>query len=188
MTGGPERPAPSSAPRDKLIAAAGELIGEIGWGSVSTRRVAERAGLNPGLVHYHFAGIDELRRVAAIRGVREFFQGPIEEALGHAEPSVAIAALLDALSPAEPRDSRLLLLYESLVAASRDDALRAEIAAPLAELRRLLTAWLTDRAVTDPEATAVTMTAAIDGYLLQRSLDPTLEPGPLIAGLSRLLR
>jgi hypothetical protein len=34
---------------------------------------------------------------------------------------------------------------------------------------------------------AVTVTAAIDGYLLQRALDPSLRPGPLLAGLSRLL-
>lgn len=187
MTGGPDRPGPRPTPHDRLVVAAGELIGEIGWGSVSTRRVAERAGLNPGLVHYHFAGIDELRRVAAIRGVREFFDGPIEDALAQTEPGAAITALITAMSPADPRDSRLLLLYESLVAASRDDELRAEIAAPLAELRRLLTTWLTDRGVTDPEATAVTMTAAIDGYLLQRSLDPSLDPAPLITGLHKLL-
>lgn len=34
----------------------------------------------------------------------------------------------------------------------------------------------------------MTLTAAIDGYLLQRSLDPSVEPGPLIDGLVALVR
>jgi AcrR family transcriptional regulator len=179
---------PNSATAERLVVAAGELIAEIGWGSVSTRRVAERAGLNPGLVHYHFSSVDELRRVAAVRGVREFFEEPVEQALSHAEGSEAISALLTALSPAGPSDPRLNLLHESLVAANRDEWLRREIAGSITELRGLLTSWLTARAVNDPEAIAVTITTAIDGYLLQRSLDPSLEPGPLIRGLSRLLR
>ncbi len=81
-----------------------------------------------------------------------------------------------------------MLLYESLVAASRDDHLRAEIAAPLAEFRRYLGDWLASRGVCNPEAAAVTITAATDGYLLQRALDPSIEPGPLIQGLSKLIQ
>lgn len=34
----------------------------------------------------------------------------------------------------------------------------------------------------------MTLTAAIDGYLLQRSLDPSVEPDPLIEGLVGLVR
>jgi AcrR family transcriptional regulator len=188
VTDDTRRSASGTATHDKLVEAAAELIAEIGWGSVSTRRVAERAGLNPGVVHYHFSNVAELRRAAAVKGVREYFQGPVEEALGRDEPTGAIAALCAAMTPTDPRDPRLALLYESLVAANRDDVLRAEIAALLAGLRKRLTTWLSDRVTVDPEAAAVTITAAIDGYLLQRSLDPSLEPGPLITGLNGLLR
>ena len=37
--------------RAHLLAAARELIGEVGWTGVSTRVVAERAGVRPGMVH-----------------------------------------------------------------------------------------------------------------------------------------
>ncbi|WP_329013001.1 TetR/AcrR family transcriptional regulator [Micromonospora rifamycinica] len=188
MTDGGRRSARSAATRERLVAATAELIAELGWGNVSTRRVAERAGVNPGLIHYHVSSIDELRRAAAVQGVLAFFQGPIQEALTEVDPYAAVAGLLAALSPADPRDPHLLLLYESLVAAGRDEQLRRQIAPLLAELRRLLRDWLTDHLVPEPDAVAVTITAAIDGYLLQRALDPSLPPGPLITGLSRLFR
>jgi AcrR family transcriptional regulator len=179
---------PAGAPtRELLIAAAQQLIPELGWGGVSTRLVAERAGVNPGVVHYHVDGIEELRRLAAVRGVREFFAGPASHTLAGADPGSDLAELFRALSPADPHDPRLLLLYESLVAAARDEALRAELAAILREYRVLVEGWLAGLGAVDPRAAAVTVTAAVDGYLLQRALDPGLDPGPLVAGLARVI-
>ncbi|MET9657207.1 TetR family transcriptional regulator [Streptomyces sp. NPDC006510] len=173
--------------REKIIEAAASLIPELGWGGVSSRRVAERAGVNTGVIHYHVGSIGELRRIAAVRKIRAFFLDRIGEALAQTDPAAAVETLLRALSANDPRDPELLLLYESLVAASRDDRLRAEIAASLAELRQQLSDWFAERGVARPLTVAVTLTAAIDGYLLQRSLDPTLEPGPLIDGLVGLV-
>jgi hypothetical protein len=42
------RTAASAPTREKLMAAAAELIAELGWGRVTTRAVAERAGLPHG--------------------------------------------------------------------------------------------------------------------------------------------
>lgn len=39
----------------RLLAAAAELIPERGWTAVSTRVLAERAGVTPSVVHYHFS-------------------------------------------------------------------------------------------------------------------------------------
>jgi len=39
--------------RQKLVAAALEVITTRGWDGASTRRVAAQAGVTPGLVHYH---------------------------------------------------------------------------------------------------------------------------------------
>src|SRR3954453_21589194 len=50
----------SRATREKLMNAAAELISEVGWGRVTTRAVAERAGLPHGSVSYHFRGKQEL--------------------------------------------------------------------------------------------------------------------------------
>ncbi|MGW9117390.1 TetR/AcrR family transcriptional regulator [Streptomyces sp. NPDC055663] len=188
MTSESTSPSRRTDTREKIIEAAASLIPELGWGDVSSRRVAERAGVNTGVIHYHVGSIGELRRIAAVRKIRTFFLDRIDEALSQPDPAVAVETMLRALSANDPRDPELLLLYESLVAASRDDELRAEIAALLAELRRRLCDWFAARGVARPLTVAVTLTAAIDGYLLQRSLDPSLEPGPLIEGLVGLVR
>lgn len=172
--------------REKLIDAAASLIPELGWDNVSSRRVAERAGVNLGVIHYHVDSIAELRRIAALRTVRTFFEGPAREVLSETDPRAAIGGLLHGLSAGGPRDPELLLLFETLVAAGRDERLRTEIAAALTELRAQLFEWLTERGAANPAAASVTITAAIDGYLLQRALDPSLEPGPLIEGLVSL--
>ena len=58
---------PQSAPtRERLMAAAAELIAELGWGRVTTRAVADRAGLPHGTVSYHFRGKQELLTDASL--------------------------------------------------------------------------------------------------------------------------
>ena len=48
------------ATRRRIEAAAVALVAERGWDAATTRAVAERAGVNRGLVHYHFESIDAL--------------------------------------------------------------------------------------------------------------------------------
>jgi len=52
--------AESSRTREQLIEAAELLMREEGYVAVSARRVAERAGLKPQLVHYYFRSMDDL--------------------------------------------------------------------------------------------------------------------------------
>lgn len=56
---------------ERLIVAAGELLGEVGPRSMSVRNVAERAGVNHGLVHHYFGGKDGLMKAAMTRLVEE---------------------------------------------------------------------------------------------------------------------
>ena len=58
---------------EKLIAATAELLGEIGPRTVSVRAIAERAGVNHGLVHHYFGGKDALLQIAMERLVHEHF-------------------------------------------------------------------------------------------------------------------
>jgi AcrR family transcriptional regulator len=46
--------------RERILAAAAEVLSEDGVVGVSTRRVAERAGANQALIHYYFESIDNL--------------------------------------------------------------------------------------------------------------------------------
>jgi AcrR family transcriptional regulator len=56
---------------ERLIVAAGELMSEVGPRALSVRGVAERAGVNHGLVHHYFGGKDGLLQAAMVRLVEE---------------------------------------------------------------------------------------------------------------------
>jgi AcrR family transcriptional regulator len=45
---------------EALLNAAEALLVEVGYASISTRRLAERAGVNHGLVHYYFGSMEEV--------------------------------------------------------------------------------------------------------------------------------
>jgi AcrR family transcriptional regulator len=56
---------------ERLITAAADLLGEIGPRAMSVRLIAERAGVNHGLVHHYFDGKEGLLRAAMSRLVEE---------------------------------------------------------------------------------------------------------------------
>ena len=49
-----------SAAEDALLDAAEQLLVDVGSGGISTRRLAEEAGVNHGLVHYYFGSIENV--------------------------------------------------------------------------------------------------------------------------------
>ena len=55
----------------KLINAAAEMLGEVGPRAMSVRGIAERAGVNHGLVHHYFGGKDGLLQAAMTRLVED---------------------------------------------------------------------------------------------------------------------
>jgi AcrR family transcriptional regulator len=46
--------------RSALLDAAEELLVKVGYGAITTRRLAEQAGVNHGLVHYYFGSMQEV--------------------------------------------------------------------------------------------------------------------------------
>ena len=49
-----------SAAEDALLDAAERLLVDVGYSGITTRRLAEEAGVNHGLVHYYFGSIENL--------------------------------------------------------------------------------------------------------------------------------
>lgn len=82
------------AVRARLLTAAAELISEIGWTAVSTRVLAERAGVGPGLVHYHFDSLQALLRQAVMTQMHQVL-GEATAQLANAED---IAAAMQAMT------------------------------------------------------------------------------------------
>lgn len=176
--------------RTRLMTAAVELIAEHGWGAVTTRLVAERAGLRPGLVHYHFPSVTDLLIDASLHMARTEYDTVMAEALAASGPA-AITQMLTAIGAYTSTDPATVAMSEMMLAATRNERLRNELGRLLAEARAALAAWFRDQDPSiDPEATAAVVLALIDGLILHRMIDPTLRAvnvtGPLLraAGLT----
>ena len=63
-----------SAAEDALLDAAERLLVDVGYSGITTRRLAEEAGLNHGLVHYYFGSIENL----LIRTLERFTERLVE--------------------------------------------------------------------------------------------------------------
>jgi AcrR family transcriptional regulator len=170
--------------RQRLLQAAAELIGERGWTAVSTRMLAERAGVAPGVVHYHFSSMQALLVDAAVGAARALAaqMRPVLAAAGSAEEGLGVLfGMLDAYTGTDPMP---VLFVEAYLAATRDEQLRQALTAVIGEFRQQLADFLDAHGVPDPDATALVLAAAIDGVLLHRAL----LPGPCGAEVAAVLR
>ncbi|HET9142457.1 MAG TPA: TetR/AcrR family transcriptional regulator [Actinophytocola sp.] len=174
--------------RQQLVGAARELIAERGWSAVSTRMLAERAGVAPGLVHYHFASLPALLTEAAIGAMRSAVEeiGQLLDQAG--TPAQMLDRMLTALEVHTGRDPLSLLFTETYLAATRDDDLRAAVSGIVVDLRDRLARWLGGHGISEPERTAAVLAAAIDGVVLHRALQPDLTArtvAPILRGILR---
>jgi AcrR family transcriptional regulator len=112
--------AETSATRGVILEATEQLILEDGYGVVSTRKVAARAGLKPSLVHYYFPTTDDLLLAVSRRGADESDR-LIEEALASDDP-------LRALWNFFIDTSRTAMALEFMALANHREALRAHMA------------------------------------------------------------
>jgi AcrR family transcriptional regulator len=173
--------------RQRLLRAAVELIPEIGWNAVSTRILAQRAGLAPGLVHYHFESLQALLRQASIASMREALQA-IELIFEQADTlDSGLDMLVGALDTYTRDDPASLLFVESYLASLRDPRLAADLAALLVDFRQRFGDWLRAHGQAQPEATAAVLAAALDGILLHRALGPDLSQSLVLQVLGRVL-
>lgn len=51
---------PATEPEERFLDAAERLLVDVGYAGITTRRLAEEAGANHGLVHYYFGSMEEL--------------------------------------------------------------------------------------------------------------------------------
>lgn len=173
--------------RQRLLAAAAELIGQRGWSAVSTRVLADRAGVTPSVVHYHFPSMHALLWEAvlgAMRAVVAELDGLLDTADSATELVDAMLASADSYTGA---DSMSLLFIEAYLAATRDEQLRDEIARVVEESRASLGRRLAARGVPDADETAAVLLAALDGLLLHRGLGIGPDAKAAAAVLHRLV-
>ncbi|WP_409185820.1 TetR/AcrR family transcriptional regulator [Amycolatopsis sp. VS8301801F10] len=173
--------------RQRLLAAATELVPERGWTAVSTRVLADRAGVTPSVVHYHFPSLQALLREAVLDAMREVLESVGPSLAATQNPADLVTALFRSVEPYTGVDPLSVLFVEAYLAARRDDELRDQIGGLLLAFRAQLSRWLAERGVPEPDATTEVLVATIDGLLLHRGLAPGGDPAAVNAVLRGLV-
>lgn len=168
--------------RTALLSAARTAFAERGYAGASVRDIAAAAGVNPGLVRYHFESKSGLfKRVIddAMQGLRD----AIGRAVGQAsDPRDAVrrglGAYLDHLArdPDFPRlIQRGILDRDPIVLSIAEDHL-----APLVQVLRMLSGLLPASPLGDPTQVALTLFgAAVVPVLYAPVLEPLVDADPL---------
>ena len=184
----------SAATREQLLRAAAELIGEVGWGRVTTRAVADRAGLPHGAVSYHFSSKQDLLIEAAVGTFEQAFP------LSKFESLRSVDELLDLIAGAlgNPKNIDPVLTGVSMEAmreAARDRRVRRRLASLMRDYRDVIATLVRSDQKRDavpprpPADGLATLIGALgDGLLLHALVDPKLDLRQAIDALRTLLR
>lgn len=180
--------------RQRLLDAAAALIAELGWGQVTTRAIAERAGLPHGAVSYHFQGKQELLTEAALQTVERLF--PVDELAAIKTLGDLLPLVQSWLSAHDSTSSAGAdVLIEAMREAKRNPALRHRLALILREYRQVVAELARAEQLRGaigagftPSALATLIAAVGDGLLLHLMLDPELNTADAAATLFALLR
>lgn len=176
--------------RQQLVSAGLDLLTEGGWVAVTSRAVADRSGVNVGLIHYHFGGMPGLR-VAIAQAATDALIGELHAAVVEASgPEPLVLALTRSLRAAHdaPEAGRLAAaLFEGAI---RDPDIAASLRDALRDARHDLAVAIGGApplGTGDATATAVLVTALTDGLLMHLLVDPDLDVEPALQRLRRLL-
>lgn len=181
--------APDARNRTLLLDAAEQLLVTVGANAVSSRRVAEQAGLKHQLVHYYFRTMDDLF-LAVFR--RRGDQGLADQAAVLASPQPLWALWR---FNTDPTGTALTMQFMAL--ANQRAALRAEIAAYAERLRAeqieavsgLLRGYGIDAGEFPPTVLMVLMTSASRMLIIEHeALGMTLGHAETIEFVERWLR
>lgn len=118
-----------SGNRKALLDAAQALMIEEGYGAVTTRRVAAKAGLKPQLVHYYFQSMDDLL-LDVVRRATARTRDAFRRAFAAPKPLRAFWEI-----SSDPDVTSLTI--EMMALATRRKAIKAELAMSLKRLRKM---------------------------------------------------
>jgi AcrR family transcriptional regulator len=159
-----------SATRHALLDAAMELLVEEGYASVTSRKVAAKAGLKPQLVHYYFRTMDDLYVALVRRGAEQNAERQ-QKALASDQPLRELWAL-----STETTGGILNIEFSAL--ANHRKAIRAELVALAEEFRNrqteafatILARYGVPRDELSPEALAVISTGLSQILVLEDAM------------------
>jgi AcrR family transcriptional regulator len=185
----------SARTRERILRATVELMAEIGIDRVRTRAIADRAGVNPALVHYHFRSVPALVMEAAEDALLRELGPSIEVFQSGATIGESVRAILEWIESNGERSPGSAILAEAMVKATRSSSFRRWTTRASRRFRAAIRTRLeaARRAGElapdlDLDATALLLAAALDGLLFHRLVDPKLDVVQAAAPLGALLR
>ncbi|MDQ4005375.1 MAG: TetR/AcrR family transcriptional regulator [Actinomycetota bacterium] len=163
--------------RERILQAARRVLAEEGIERLTTRRVAQLAGVSHGMCHYHFADKRDLI-LALVEHARRDWVDPLEALVdGPGSATERARAVISWM--AEPATMEVMRVHLSLFwYALHDDATRERLAGEYWRWRepfaRLFAAVADERGLDGYDAAAVgeAFASAADGLVQQQALDP----------------
>jgi AcrR family transcriptional regulator len=182
------REAQGAATRERILEAARDTLAEHGPEGLTTRRVAQRAGISHGMVHYHFEDKRDLILALLIQARRDWIQ-PLEELVDGPGPAEARMRAVIAWM-ALPATTDVMRVHMSIyVFALGDDLIRERYAAeyarwraPFVTLYRQLVKEL-GLAHLDAKSVGEAFASAADGLVQQQVIDPSLPTARMLRRL-----
>jgi AcrR family transcriptional regulator len=171
-----------------------QLVVERGWGAVTTRAVADRAGVNQALVHYHFGSIEDLRRESVIHRLLPAIGALAQELLDERPLPESMHRVMRRIDDFDLGTETGVLMAEALLQATRDPAVATAMGGVMGSWSEMLApriALAQERGVVRPDIPAQRLAPMIasflDGYLIQRMADPRFDPAAAADTLNALL-
>ena len=178
--------------RQTILQAAVEAIADLGWGNVTTRRIAERAGVNNALIHYYFGSKDELLRRAVTERFAADFEAPLAALSTADDVHQGIDLFFDEIERLGG-DARLLVSTEALLQGMRDPVIRRWAIEVIGQGARALAQLVSDGQAVgtvddelDPTGAALVLIAALDSLVLYRLVDDALDLAPVRGALHQM--
>jgi AcrR family transcriptional regulator len=180
--------------RERILRATVHLMAEIGIDRLRTRTIAERAGVNPALVHYHFRSMPALVMEAAEDALLRELGPSIEVFRSGATIKDSVEAILEWIERHGERSPGSTILAEAMVKATRSASFRRWTRRASERFRSAIRERLSaarEAGELDPSldltATTLLLAAALDGLLLHRLVDPKLGVMQAAAPIEALL-
>ena len=168
----------STDTRDRLLAAAREIVARDGIGGATSRRITAAAGANLASVTYHFGSKDELVAAALLEEVESLIEPALTTLEGDAAPAARLLEAVQLLVETfATQHDRVPLYFEAAATELRSGT--SHIGEGLARVRTRLTDVIeglqTEGTVPEwiePAAMAALIAATAQGLVLQSALDP----------------
>jgi len=170
----------------RIVAAMRESVGTLGAAGATFDRVAERAGVSRGLLHYYF-GSKERLLVEVVRHDTELRIGALERNLAKADTLEAIVDVLvsQVRNFLAEDPAAQAVIYEMLSASRHHDDLRREMGELYRQVRGQVAGVLREKDAAgvvklrdDAANVAAVLFALGDGIVMQILSDPDWDSGP----------